>query len=83
MFVWRYIAHAKRKIIMEELVKRLDKAFIRLRTKNKVPQVLDWVNYKEKRSIQELLSESGEYGLRTGTKIGNYWFCVLDLDNKG
>jgi hypothetical protein len=23
------------------------------------------------------------YGLRTGTKIGNYWFCALDFDKKG
>ena len=68
---------------MEELIKRLDKPNIRVKTKDKVPQVLDWVNYTEKQSIQDLLSENGEYGLRTGNKIGNYWFCCLDLDNKG
>jgi hypothetical protein len=68
---------------MEELVKRLDKPYIRVKTKAKVPQILDWVNYQEKQSIQELLSENGEFGLRTGTKLGNYWFCCLDLDKKG
>jgi hypothetical protein len=68
---------------MEGLVKRLDKAFIRVKTKDKVPQVLDWVNYKEKQSIWELLSKNGEYGLRTGTKLGNYWFCALDIDQRG
>lgn len=68
---------------MEELIKRLDKPNIRLRTKDKVPQVLGWVNCQEKQNIEELLNENGEYGLRTGTKIGNYWFCCLDLDNKG
>jgi len=57
---------------MEELLKRLDKPSIRVRTKDKVPQVLDWVNYQEKQSIQELLKENGEYGLRTGTRMGNY-----------
>ena len=68
---------------MEELLKRLDKPSIRVKTKDKVPQVLDWVNYQEKQSIRELLKENGEYGLRTGTRIGNYWFCCLDLDNRG
>lgn len=68
---------------MEELLKQLDKSVIRVKTKGKVPQVLDWVNYTEKQSIQELLKENGEYGLRTGTKIGNYWFCALDIDQKG
>ena len=64
-------------------MERLDKPYVRVETKDKVPQVLDWVNYTEKQSIQELLSENGEYGLRTGTKIGNYWFCCLDLDSRG
>jgi hypothetical protein len=68
---------------MELLLKGLDKDYIRVKTKDKVPQVLDWVNYTEKQSIQELLNENGEFGLRTGTKLGNYWFCCLDLDRKG
>ena len=68
---------------MEELVKQLDKPYIRVKTKYKVPRVLDWVNYTEKQSIEGLLEENGEYGLRTGTKIGNYWFCALDLDSRG
>ncbi len=68
---------------MKELVMQLDKPNIRVKTKDKVPQILDWVNYREKQSIEELLKENGEFGLRTGTKIGNYWFCVLDIDQKG
>lgn len=68
---------------MEELIKGLDKQYIRVKTKDKVPQILDWVNYKEERSIKQLLEENREYGLRTGTRIGNYWFCVLDIDKKG
>lgn len=68
---------------MEELLKQLDRSDIRVKTKNKVPHILDWVNYTEKQSIQELLNENEEYGLRTGTKIGNYWFCTLDLDKRG
>jgi hypothetical protein len=68
---------------METLLKELDKAYIRVKTKDKVPQVLDWVNYYERQSIQELLNENREFGLRTGTKIGNYWFCCLDIDKQG
>jgi len=68
---------------MEELLKQLDKSNIRVKTEDKVPQILDWVNCQEKQSIEELLNENGEYGLRTGTKLGNYWFCVLDIDQKG
>ncbi len=68
---------------MEPLFKELDKAYIRVKTKDKVPQILDWVNYAEKQSIQELLNENKEFGLRTGTRIGNYWFCVLDIDYRG
>ena len=68
---------------MEELMKRLDKSYIRVETRGKVPQILDWVNYQEKRNINQLLEENGEYGLRTGTKIGNYWFCALDIDYRG
>jgi len=68
---------------MEPLLKELDKAYIRVKTKDKVPQILDWVNYTEKQSIEELIKENGEFGLRTGTKIGNYWFCALDIDYRG
>ena len=68
---------------MEELIKRLDKPYIRVETERKVPQILDWVNYTEMRSVEELLSKNGEYGLRTGTRLGNYWFCVLDIDKCG
>jgi hypothetical protein len=70
---------------MEELLKRLDRADIRLAIplKGKYPEgVIDWVNCQEKRTIEELLTV-GNLGLRTGIKVGNYYFCVLDLDGKG
>jgi len=68
-----------------ELVKQLDKASIRIRTKNKIPVDKGWTeeDHKEELTIVELLNKYGEYGLRTGTKVGNYWFCVLDIDRKG
>jgi len=80
-----YCLHTRKakKEYMEELTERLDKPNIRVKTKDKIPRVLDWANYQEKQSIEGLLRENKEYGLRTGTKIGNYWFCVLDIDGKG
>ncbi|KAG0006238.1 hypothetical protein BGZ65_008929, partial [Modicella reniformis] len=62
----------KGKDAMKELVKQLDKPNIRVKTKEKAPQMLDWVNYQEKQNIEELLNGNGEYGLRTGTLMGNY-----------
>jgi len=35
------------------------------------------------RIIEELLKLGLNYGLRTGKRIGNYYFCVLDFDKKG
>lgn len=70
---------------MEELLKRLDREDIRLSIplKGKYPEgVVDWVNCQEQRTIEELL-KAGNVGLRTGVKVGNYYFCVLDLDGRG
>jgi len=70
---------------MKELLRRLDRRDIRLSIplKGKYPEgVVDWVNYKEERTIRELLAV-GNVGLRTGIKVGNSYFCVLDLDGKG
>jgi len=62
---------------MEELLKQLDRSDIRVKTKNKVPHILDWVNYTEKQSIQELLKENEEYGLRTKTFRGIHVYCLV------
>ena len=59
----------------------MDRADIRLAIplRGKYPEgVVDWVNCQEKRTIEELLI-IGNLGLRTGIKVGNYYFCVLDL----
>jgi len=68
-----------------EPVRQLDKKDIRIRTRKKIPVDKGWTeeNHQEKLTITELLASYGEYGLRTGTKIGNYWFCVLDIDRPG
>lgn len=69
---------------MKEILKALDKESIRISMplREKYPLIKDWVNYKEKRSIEQILNE-GNLGLRTGTKPWrDYYFCVLDLDGK-
>ena len=68
-----------------ELLRRLDRKDIRLAIplKGKYPEgVIDWVNYQEERTIRELLAV-GNVGFRTGVELGDYYFCVLDLDGKG
>ena len=63
----------------------MNRADIRLAIplRGKYPEgVVDWVNCQEKRTIEELLI-IGNLGLRTGIKVGNYYFCVLDLDGRG
>jgi len=69
---------------MEEILKVLDKESIRISIplRGKYPLVKDWVNYKEKRTITQILSKDN-LGLRTGTKPWkDYYFCVLDIDGK-
>lgn len=65
-------------------VKRLglDKKHIRIASSKKVPIEKGWTrdNYQEKRRIEQLIKEYQEYGARTGTKIGNLFFEVLDID---
>ena len=64
--------------------KYLDKPHIRVAVKknSKEPSLEDWINYHESRKINELL-KVGNYGLRTGKKLGNYYFCALDIDQHG
>jgi len=37
-------------------------------------------NYKEKRNIEELLKQHGEYSYLTGKPLGNYYLSTLDID---
>lgn len=64
-------------------VKATDKESIRLATKNKKPQYWtgsDWPNIKEKRCYQELLRQYGEWGTRTGKKLGQKYYVRVDMD---
>jgi len=70
---------------MKEMLRVLDKENIRISIplRSKYPLIKDWVNYREKRTIEQIL-EKDNLGLRTGTKPWrDYYFCVLDLDGKG
>ena len=64
--------------------KYLDQPHIRvaIHKNSKEPVWENWVNQPEDRKISELL-KTGNYGLRTGTKLGEYYFCALDVDEKG
>ena len=69
---------------MEEILRVLDRESIRISIPlgGKYPLIKDWVNYKEKKTIEQILSKDN-LGLRTGTKPwGDYYFCVLDIDGK-
>lgn len=70
---------------MEKVLRVLDKENVRISIPlgGKYPLIKDWVNYREKRKIKQIL-EKDNLGLRTGTKPWkDYYFCVLDLDGKG
>ncbi|RGB26287.1 hypothetical protein C1646_820488 [Rhizophagus diaphanus] len=64
--------------------KYLDQPHIRvaIHKNSKKPVLENWVNHPENRTIGKLL-KIGNYGLRTGTKLGEYYFCALDIDKKG
>ncbi len=60
----------------------LDRKHIRIATSKKIPIEKGWTqeSYGEERNIEQLIKEYQEYGARTGTKIGNLFFEVLDID---
>lgn len=64
--------------------KYLDKPHIRvaLLKNSKEPVMENWISHPEDRKISELL-KIGNYGLRTGTKLRDYYFCALDIDQLG
>jgi hypothetical protein len=63
--------------------KARDRQDVRLATKNKVPQYRKgshWPTIKEMRGVRELITKYGEWGHRTGKKLGNYWDARVDFD---
>ncbi|RHZ36128.1 hypothetical protein [endosymbiont GvMRE of Glomus versiforme] len=63
--------------------KALDRKDIRVLTKGKVPQRKGWPWIYEKLTAEELLKKYGEWGTRTGKRIGNKWYVIADLDLRG
>jgi len=66
----------------QERTKRKDQPWRRLATKNKIAQVKGWnlPTYREKRSIENLLEQLGEYSYLTGKHLGTGFLTTLDLD---
>ena len=62
--------------------KALDRRDIRTATKNKIPQRKIWPNIYERLTSEELLRKYGEWGTRTGKRVGNKWYVIADLDLK-
>ena len=65
-------------------LKIFDRRDIRIRIpfKEKRPHILNWTKYySEPLSIQQLLGQGYNWGMRTGKKIGNYYNIVIDLDD--
>lgn len=60
--------------------KALDRKDIRTLTKDKVPLRKDWPNILERLTAEELLRKYGEWGTRTGKRVGNKWYVRVDLD---
>lgn len=71
----------------KKLLKCLDRPRIRIRiprlvhNQSKRPTIINWPSYFEKKTIEQLLSENYNWGIRTGKKVGNYYFIVIDLDD--
>ena len=52
-----------------------------IKTVNKVPQRKGWANPNQKEmTVEDLLRKYKEYGVRTGTKLGNKYFEGVDID---
>jgi len=66
----------------QERRKRKDQAWRRLATKGKIAQTSGYnlPTHREKRSIEGLLKQYGEFSYLTGKPLGNYYLSTLDVD---
>ena len=71
----------------KKLIKCLDRPKIRIRiprlvhNQSKRPIIPNWPNHYEQLTILQMLERGYNYGIRTGKKIGGYYFVVIDLDD--
>lgn len=72
----------------ERLIKCFDRPSIRIRiprleiNKGKFPLIPNWPNWYEPWTISQILERGHNWGIRTGKKIGSYYFIILDLDDQ-
>ena len=66
----------------QELIRRLDQKYLRLLTKNKIPQKKGWNMpwFEEWLDKRGLLNKYQEWSIRGGKKIGDKYLSFLDLD---
>ena len=74
-------------ITEKKLLKCLDRSRIRIRiprlihNQSKRPTITNWPNFYEPWTTEQMLNNGYNWGIRTGKKIGNYYFAVIDLDD--
>ncbi|WNE40357.1 MAG: hypothetical protein GBAus27B_000424 [Mycoplasmataceae bacterium] len=72
----------------KKLIKCFDRPSIRIRiprleiNQGKFPLVKNWPIFYEPLTIEKILEQGFNYGIRTGKKIGSYYLIVIDLDDK-
>lgn len=49
--------------------------------KGKFPLLPNWPNAYEPWTIEQILNNNHNWGIRTGKMIGNYYLIIIDLDN--
>lgn len=80
-----YLTHHHSSVILtkkEEFVRRLDQKYLRLPTKNKIPQKKrwNWPGFEEWLTKNALLRKYQEWSIRGGKKLGDKYLSFLDLD---
>lgn len=70
-------------ITESKLIKCFDRPSIRIRVKakSKEPLVKNWPNAYEPWTIKQILEQGYNWGIRTGKKVGSYYFIIIDLDD--
>ena len=79
--------HTKLTLTEQKLLKCLDRPRIRIKiprleiNQSKRPTVTNWPNFYEPWTIEQILNQGYNWGIRTGKQVGNYYFAVIDLDD--
>ena len=74
-------------ITERQLIKCFDRPSIRIRiprltsNQGKFPLIPNWPTYYEPWTIEQILKQGYNWGVRTGKKIGSYYLIIIDLDD--